>query len=373
MSFNSSMDSYTSVYRDIFFFTECNVKVFDEHFVLDTLPSNPVDSPLPRKDLAVVEPSNALCYFPLGHDFGPFDLTTTCRYIYALDALNAKQIIHVIPPDLTEEFKANSAVLMCAYAIFRLGASDAVALASVFDCLEFAGFVDALGSPFRLSIRDVCEGFLLARSHSWFDLSSFDVAEAEALQSCPGGDLNWIMPGKFCAFAGPSEDDKDTLHPKFYLEIFTRLRVSNIIRLNKARYSKKHFTASGFSHHDLLFRDGSCPPPPIIRKFLNIADQADDAIAIHCKAGLGRTVTLISLWMMRKFRLKARPVIGWCRVARPGSVLGHQQDFLLEMEDRITDSSLYGRKDKRCMNGQGSLLCTAKKRARNEENECSFN
>lgn len=43
---------------------------------------------------------------------------------------------------------------------------------------------------------------------------------------------------------------------------------------------------------------------------------------MHCKAGLGRTGTLIGLWAMKKFKFPAEYFIGWIRIARPGSILG---------------------------------------------------
>ena len=79
---------------------------------------------------------------------------------------------------------------------------------------------------------------------------------------------------------------------------------------------------AGVAHHDLIFPDGTAPPEPIWRKFLEIADatlprtpagagaRSDPsakegepepepepepgrgAIAVHCKAGLGRTSTV---------------------------------------------------------------------------------
>lgn len=48
-------------------------------------------------------------------------------------------------------------------------------------------------------------------------------------------------------------------------------------------YDAKRFTETGFEHHDLFFVDGSTPNDSIVRKFLNICENAEGAIAVHCK------------------------------------------------------------------------------------------
>lgn len=75
----------------------------------------------------------------------------------------------------------------------------------------------------------------------------------------------------------------------------------------------------------------------IVNKFLQISEQTEGALAVHCKAGLGRTGTLIACYAMKHYRFPAAEFIGWIRIARPGSILGPQQNYLIEIEKTMRE------------------------------------
>ena len=62
--------------------------------------------------------------------------------------------------------------------------------------------------------------------------------------------------------------------------------------------------------------------------FIWLVKSHSSGIAVHCRAGLGRTGTVACAYLIRECGMTAEEAIGFCRICRPGSVVGCQQHFL---------------------------------------------
>ena len=54
-------------------------------------------------------------------------------------------------------------------------------------------------------------------------------------------------------------------------------------------------------------------------------EKIGGGVAVHCRAGLGRTFTIIGCHLLKKYmKTNAKAVIAWMRLCRPGMVVGEQ-------------------------------------------------
>ena len=169
------------------------------------------------------------------------------------------------------------------------------------------------------------------------------------------GDFNWLTP-QFVAFASPQHrpvapiptssplyatlpNNGDAIEAsnlpgpfKNVLSHFSERNIGLVVRLNSELYSPSYFTALGINHLDMIFDDGTCPPLPLVKKFIKLAHEMITVkhknIAVHCKAGLGRTGCLIGAYLIYRHGFTANEVIAFMRFMRPGMVVGPQQHWL---------------------------------------------
>lgn len=302
--------------------------------------------------------SSGITYEAFNMDFGPYNLATTHYFCSKMKVwLDTQTLRHpdkyvvIVLGDSDTKRKLNATLLVAIAAIVLLNLSDQ----EVIQRLDFfmmhkpkpgepkkelifrekKKFSDVSGnqSIMSLTLEDCIKAFYAAKQFKFYDYYDFDHAEYLFYETVMSGDLNWIVPGKLLAFAGPSDKPVNSKiyykhPPQFYYHYFKDHGVSTIVRLNEPEYESSKFVELGFDHHDLIFPDGYPPTSTIAARFIKIVDEAKGAVAVHCYAGIGRTGTLIAAYLMAKYDFTPQAAVAWTRICRPGSVIGEQQDWL---------------------------------------------
>ena len=161
----------------------------------------------------------------------------------------------------------------------------------------------------------------------WYNFNRFNASEFENFLQC--GDLSWVIPGQIIAFASPTSGyhkfSSTNIRPCDLMSLFFKSNVKGIIRLNDKLYDANDFEREGITVHEMEFPDGSCPKDAIIKDFVDLTQNyigRGQAVAVHCRAGLGRTGTLIGCYIMHKYEFEPKALIAWMRLCRTGMVVG---------------------------------------------------
>ncbi|KAJ5760853.1 Tyrosine-protein phosphatase cdcA [Penicillium odoratum] len=305
---------------------------------------------------------DTLLYNAFHADFGPLHIGHLYRFAVLFheilgDPANSDRPV-VFYSKTDARSRANAACLVACYMVLIQSWPPHLALAPIAQAdPPYMPFRDAGYSQadFVLNIQDVVYGVWKAKEKGLCGLRDFNLEEYEKFERVDMGDFNWVTQD-FLAFASPQHQPvepvpantpeydalpstisevcsaKLPLPFKNVLVHFASRNVGLVVRLNSELYSPSYFTAMGIAHIDMIFEDGTCPPLQLVRKFIKMAHEMitvkKKGIAVHCKAGLGRTGCLIGAYLIYRYGFTANEVISFMRFMRPGMVVGPQQHWL---------------------------------------------
>ncbi|RHZ41734.1 hypothetical protein DYB26_003908 [Aphanomyces astaci] len=301
-------------------------------------------APKSTEDMLYFSIDNQLIYWNYCLDFGPLNIGHVVRFhdivqdaFAQAGRLGANTRVCLFS-STNGQRRANAVCLLGCWGVLFKDMTAAAAW-TPFQDLRFPPFHDATDfeCSYDLNIKNCLDGLEKAKANRYINTSTFNVDEYQFYEKVENGDLSWVSP-KFIAFAGPhnkfsNKNGQITLTPEHYVPYFKKMNVTLVVRLNDKCYDRNRFVTAGIDHLDLYYPDGTNAPMNILKQFIEASERTPGAVAVHCKAGLGRTGTCIGCYMMKHEQFTAREVIGWLRLCRPGSVIGPQQDFMEEVQD----------------------------------------
>jgi len=249
-----------------------------------------------------VDDNEEFQYQPFFSDFGPPSLLQIHKFMNLTNHIidTHKETIQFYCSTKATMIP-NALVFICSYKMIRenISADEAFSIVSHLT-VGLRPYRDAstLNTSYDLSVISCLRGLNKAMRIGWYLPSIFNVADWEKYELVEFGDMNWIIPGKLLAFASPFsvntiQGGYKVCTPLDLAPVFKSKGINHVIRLCQRFYDEKQFTESGFKHTELYFLDGSVPPADILARFMSII-ETDDSVALHCKAGLGRTYVFVS-------------------------------------------------------------------------------
>lgn len=147
--------------------------------------------------------------------------------------------------------------------------------------------------------------------------------------------FKWIVPGRLAGCPEPG-----AINPLEYdLDLLNRIGITYLVTLTDNDLDQFALRQAGIKNIHLPIRDREAPTIHqaymLVHRIQRLLDQGE-VVAVHCKAGIGRTGTVLAAWMIREGGLSAATALERLRRINPAFVQSEAQEkFLTEFENDI--------------------------------------
>ncbi|NOT20703.1 MAG: ATP-binding cassette domain-containing protein [Sideroxydans sp.] len=157
--------------------------------------------------------------------------------------------------------------------------------------------------------------------------------------SAPRG-FHWIVPGKLAGCPAPGV----SAPIDYDLNLLARTGITKLITLTETDLDQEALQRAGMSNLHMPIFDREAPSVAQTHMLLVRMQrmiEAGEILAVHCKAGLGRTGTILAAWMIREGGLSAESSMERLRRIERGFIQSESQEkFLHEYESDLTSRLL---------------------------------
>ncbi len=279
-------------------------------------------------------------YVPFNNDYGPvniyniLDFCVNTKNRVTNPKLQNRKIVYYIYNNDNSYYMLNTLLLVSAFMIihYNLKIKDVIFILHTHfnKCPTY--FVDCVSQygGYTTSLIDCIKVIYFMISNNVISLTSFDYNDFMYCLDFNNRDMT-VIPKRIIAMVEPQSDK--LLEIK---EELLRRDVKHIIQLNDdIEYDKSVFTYE-MKHYNMSFEDCSTPSIDLVKKFIDVVfTTRDDKIAIHCKAGLGRTGLFVCIYLMLTFKIDTKQAIAMLRMYRSGSIMGFQGHYLEMLESLL--------------------------------------
>jgi len=141
------------------------------------------------------------------------------------------------------------------------------------------------------------------------------------LQAMQPRNFSWVEQSKIAGMACPSTQSN--------IQWLKGQNIGLIISLTEESLGGNNFDTNGIEVLHLPIQDFQVPTHEQIDNFIQRADQVmaeGKAVVAHCRAGIGRTGTILACWLAAKKGMSGDDAIAKVRELRPHSVETRQQE-----------------------------------------------